>query len=74
MSLKIIVTVKPQAKAEGVVKVNDGEFVISVHAPPQGGKANQALVALLADYFSFPKSAIKILRGHSSRKKLVSIG
>jgi uncharacterized protein (TIGR00251 family) len=74
MALTIAVTVKPRAKTERVVKVNDGEFVVSVHAPPQGGKANQALVELLADHFSVPKSAIKIVRGHSSRKKLVSIG
>jgi uncharacterized protein (TIGR00251 family) len=74
MPLKIAVTVKPRAKTESVVKINDGEFVVSVHAPPQGGEANQALVALLADHFSVPKSAVKIVRGHSSRRKLVSIG
>jgi uncharacterized protein len=74
MALKIAVTVKLRAKTRSVVKVNDKEFVASVHAPPERGEANQALVALLADHFSVPKSAIKIVRGHSSRKKLVAIG
>lgn len=74
MRLKIIVTVKPQAKKESVVITGNGELVVSVHAPAHAGKANQALIELLAEHFSVPKSAIKIVRGHSSRKKLLAIG
>jgi uncharacterized protein YggU (UPF0235/DUF167 family) len=37
-------------------------------------KANQVLAALLAGHFSVAKAAVKILHGHSFRKKLVSIG
>jgi uncharacterized protein YggU (UPF0235/DUF167 family) len=37
------------------------------------GKANDEVVELLARYFSVPKSSVKVLRGQSSRKKLVAI-
>jgi uncharacterized protein (TIGR00251 family) len=74
MSLKLTVTVKTQAKKENVTKIRNGELVVSVHAPARDGKANQALVRLLANHFSVAKSDVRILHGHSSRKKLVSIG
>lgn len=67
-------TVKPSAKREEVKKIADGEYMASVHAPASEGKANQALIELLADYLSVPKSAVKIIRGETSRKKLVEIG
>ena len=73
MSLKLTVTVKTQAKKESVTKITNGELAVSVHAPARDGKANQALVRLLAEHFSVAKSAVSILHGHSSRKKLVSI-
>jgi uncharacterized protein YggU (UPF0235/DUF167 family) len=44
-----------------------------VQAAPVAGKANEAVVELLAKYFSVPKSSVKVLRGQSSRKKLVEI-
>lgn len=73
MSLKLTVTVKTQAKKESVTKIRNGELVVSVHAPARDGKANQALVRILANHFSVTKSDVRILHGHCSRKKLVSI-
>lgn len=72
--LKIWVTVKPQAKNEEVRKIAEGEYVALVRAPAREGEANEALIALLADHFSVPKSSVKIIRGQRSRKKLVEIG
>ena len=74
MSLKIRVTVKPQARKESIIKFPSGEYQVSIHAAPRNGKANQFLIELLAKHFSVPKSAIKIVRGYSSRKKLIEIG
>lgn len=74
MSLMIAVTVKSQAKKESVVKTTNGDLVVSVHAPARDGKANQALVALLATHFSVARYAVKILHSHSCRKRLVFIG
>jgi len=72
--LKIWVTVKPQAKKEAVKKIAGGEYIVFVRAPAREGKANQALIEALADYFSVAKSSIRIVRGQSGRRKLVEIG
>jgi len=73
MSSKIWVTVKPWAKKEEVRKTDDGQYIASVHAPPQQGKANKALIELLANYFSVPKTSVRIIRGQTGRKKLLEI-
>lgn len=71
--MKISVKVKPNAKKEKVEKLSETEFTASVKAPPQDGKANLALIALLADYFHVPKKRISLLRGASSKQKWVEI-
>jgi len=48
--------------------------VVSVHAPAREGKANRAVIELLAAHFSVSRSSIKIIRGESSKRKLVEIG
>jgi uncharacterized protein (TIGR00251 family) len=46
---------------------------IRVAAPPEDNKANKALIVLLSEHFELPKSAICIVRGHTSRLKLIEI-
>jgi len=72
--LRIWVTVKPQARNQEVKKIAEAEYIALVRAPAREGKANEALMALLANHFSVPKSSVKIIRGQRSRKKLVQIG
>ena len=74
MASRIWVTVKPRAKMEEVSKTDEGQYLASVHAPPQEGKANKALIELLANYFSVPKSSVRIVRGQTGRKKLIEVG
>ncbi len=74
MARRIWATVKPHAKREEVKETGDGSYIISVRAVAREGKANEALVELLAGYFSVPKSSIKIVHGETGRKKLVEIG
>ena len=73
MTRRIWVTVKPQARKDEVVSLADGEYRVSVHAPAQEGKANEAVIELLAEHFSVPKSTVKIIRGQTSRRKLIEI-
>ncbi len=73
MASRIWVTVKPRDKKEEVRKTDEGQYMVSVHAPPQGGKANDALIELLANYFSVPKSSVQIIRGQTGRKKVIEI-
>ena len=46
---------------------------MSLRAQPQEGIANWALECVLADYFGVSKSDVKILRGQTSKNKLVEI-
>ena len=71
--MKIWVTVKPQARREEVKKIADGEYSVSVRAPAREDRANESVIELLAGYFLVSKSAVKILRGQTARRKLVEI-
>ena len=72
--MRITVRVKPNARSTSVEKRPDGSYLVRVNAPPVEGKANEALVQILADYFDRPRSAIAIVRGSRGREKVVEIG
>jgi uncharacterized protein (TIGR00251 family) len=74
MAITIAVTVKPNAKKPAITRISDTEYRATVNAAPQDGKANQALIELLADHFGVARSSVEILRGRSARKKLIRIG
>lgn len=62
----------PKAKHNAVIK-RDGILRVSTTAAPDRGKANEAVIKLLAEYFDVPKSMITIVRGHSGRNKLIDV-
>ena len=51
----------------------DEILLVRVHARAQDGKANEAVRRLLADKLGLPLSALSIVRGANSRRKLVSV-
>ncbi len=71
--MKIFVKLKIKSSQEKVEKVDDKNYKIWVKEPPVNGRANKALIEVLADYFDTSKSSIRILRGHKSRKKIIEI-
>lgn len=71
--ISVGVKVKPNAKQESVKRLDDTHFVVSVKAPPAGGKANQAVWRLLADYFGIAPSRVEIIAGHSARRKIIRV-
>ncbi len=70
--MKIRVKVTPNSKTESVSKEGD-LFVVRVKEPPKEGKANRAVVKLLADYFGVSQRQVLILSGYSSRNKVIEI-
>ena len=46
---------------------------LAVGAPPENGKANDAVIALLAETLGVAKSAISVVSGATDRRKLVEI-
>jgi hypothetical protein len=53
--------------------VQGDRLVVSVNAPPVDGKANEAVVRVLAETFGVPRSAVTIVRGETGRKKTIRI-
>lgn len=67
------IRVKPRARRTAIVGVRHDALLVEVTAPPEQNKANDAVIALLADIFDLPKSKVEILSGHSFREKLVHL-
>lgn len=67
------ILVKPNARQCSVSVGLDGQLVVAVRAPATDGKANQELIAVLADYFQVPKSRIQLVKGHTSRHKVIEL-
>lgn len=70
--MKYSVTVKPQ-KRHNEVLLSDEGLIVSLRATPENGKANAALVCVLAEYFDVPKANVEIRSGLTSRHKIVEI-
>ncbi len=68
----IQVKVKPNSRTEEVSQESDS-FIVKVKEPPREGKANQAVVRLLAEHFGVPKSQVRILSGFRSKNKVVEV-
>jgi Uncharacterized conserved protein len=48
-------------------------FVVKIKEPPKEGKANHAVIKVLAKHFSVPVSQIRILSGFKSRNKVAHV-
>jgi len=70
--MKIQVKVKPNSRTEEVSREGDS-FIVKVKEPPREGKANQAVIKLLAEHFGVPQSRVRILRGFRSRNKVIEV-
>ena len=67
------VKVKPGAREEALTQLADGSWQANVKAPPVDGKANAALIALVAGHFGVLKRQVSIRSGAGGRMKLVQI-
>jgi uncharacterized protein (TIGR00251 family) len=70
--MKIQIKVKPNSRTEEVSQEIDS-FIVKVKEPPREGKANQAVIRLLAEHFGVPQSQVRILSGFKSKNKVVEV-
>jgi uncharacterized protein (TIGR00251 family) len=70
----LAVRAQPGAKQTAIVGVygegDAAQLKIAVQAPPVEGRANEALIAFLADRFGLAKNAVELIRGEHSRSKV----
>jgi uncharacterized protein len=67
------VTVKPGAKAPGIVVAADGSVIVRVRERALEGKANEAVRKALAAALDRPPSAVRLVHGATARRKRFEI-
>jgi len=72
--MKISVVIKPNSTKGPLVEAQmDGSLIVYIREIAADGKANEALIKLLAKYYNVPKTSVTIIRGHTSRHKMVEL-
>jgi hypothetical protein len=69
----LAVKLQPRASSEEIGEPLGNELRVKVTAPPVDAAANEALVRLLAKRLDCPRGAVQLVRGHTSRHKIVSL-
>lgn len=69
---RLALRVTPGARVESV-ELGDGRVVVKVRVKPEDGKANAAVLDLLADALGIATSRLRLLRGATGRDKLVQL-
>jgi hypothetical protein len=64
--------VQPRAR-RAALEAADGALKAQVTAPPEDGKANAAVIALLAGEWRLPKSSFDVIKGQTARAKTVRV-
>ena len=64
--------VQPRAR-RAALEAADGALKAQVTAPPEDGKANAAVIALLAEQWRLPKSSFDVIKGQSAHAKTVRV-
>lgn len=71
--MQITVRVKPGSRKGPLVEADGDALTVYVQQRAVDGQANAGVIALLAQHFDVAKSRIEIVRGHSSRTKVVRV-
>ncbi len=69
LSLKVLAG----SRAAGLRGIQDGALKVSVTVAPEKGKANKAVLKLLAKQLSLPKTKVQIISGHTNSQKQVLV-
>ena len=69
LSLKVV----PGSSRDEIVGWLGDSLKVKVKAPPEKGRANEAVVALLADHLGVDPSSITVVSGHGSPAKVVAV-
>jgi len=70
--MRIEVKVFPKARKEEIVRT-EGAVKVYVKAAPDKGKANKAVIGLIAKEYGVRKSNVRMITGETSRNKVFEI-
>lgn len=71
--VQLAIYVQPRASRTECTGIHDGAVRIRLAAPPVEGAANDALVRFLASQIGVPRGSVRMVRGMSSRRKVVVV-
>lgn len=71
--VRLRLRVAPGARRDGVVGVHGGALKLAVRAVAERGRANEAVLRLLADALGIPAQQIALVAGGGSRDKVVAV-
>jgi uncharacterized protein YggU (UPF0235/DUF167 family) len=72
-STRLELRVVPGAMRPGVAGRHGASWKLRVAAAPEGGRANEAVVQLLAETLGVPRRNVAVVAGHTSRDKVVTV-
>lgn len=72
-SLVLNLHIQPRARQAGIEGLHGERLRLRLGAPPVDGKANQALIGLLAAEFGVPRRAVRIAQGEHAMLKTVAV-
>ena len=72
-STRLRLRVSPGSGRAEIVGRHGEAWKVRVTAPPEQGRANDAVVRLMADTLALPLSAVTIVSGHGARDKIVEL-
>ena len=65
------IRVIPRARRNQITVDTDGTVRVHTTVAPTDGAANEAVIKMLAEHFKVPKTSINIIRGSTSRNKVI---
>lgn len=71
--MKLPLKVIPGASSDAIVGWQGDALKLKVRAAPEKGRANKAVIALLASKLDIPAAAMSIESGHSSQRKILAV-
>ena len=72
-TIRLRVRATPRARTSVLQRRADGSLAARITAPPAHGRANRALIELLADALRLPRRDFSIERGERSRDKRIAV-
>ncbi len=72
-ALLLSLRVRPRAGREGILGLRAGRLLVAIREAPERGRANEAVLRLLAEELGVSRAAFALLGGAASRDKIVRI-
>ncbi|EKE06642.1 MAG: hypothetical protein ACD_18C00311G0009 [uncultured bacterium] len=71
--MRLNIKVIPKSSLNKVIKISETELKVKLTSPPVDGEANKKLIEILSKEYNVAKSKIRIVRGETSKSKIVEI-